>query len=161
MSISMKVNVDRPSDFWYIVDRLPNTQNISMASKSLMDAFYEFANEYLTSELEDGISGIDFDSIKTIDDCRDELKLMLMTQDSALSSYVRGQYDLDYEDFDDEEAYVDKSIDFIIKDMKDGSLPLNVYMEDASTLRYCVSSPYQYYLWIPEMDRILPFSIFE
>lgn len=64
MSISMKVNVDRPSDFWHLVDRLPNTQNMSMASKSLMDAFYEFANEYLTSELEDGISGIDFDSIK-------------------------------------------------------------------------------------------------
>ena len=41
--------------------------------------------------------------------------------------------------------------------MKDGSLPLDVYMEDASTLRYCVSSPYQYYLWIPEVDRILPF----
>ena len=161
MSISMKVNVDRPIDFWYIVDRLPNTQNMSMASKSLIDAFYEFANEYLAPELEDGISGIDFDSIKTIDDCRDELKLMLMIQDSVLSSYVCGQYDLDYEDFDDEEAYIDKSIDFIIKDMKDGSLPLDVYMEDASTLRYCVSSPYQYYLWIPKMDRILPFSILE
>lgn len=26
MSISMKINVDRPSDFWHIVDRLPNTQ---------------------------------------------------------------------------------------------------------------------------------------
>lgn len=86
---------------------------------------------------------------------------MLMIQDSALSSYVCGQYDLDYEDFDDEEAYVNKLIDFIIKDMKDGSLPLGVYMDDASTLRYCVSSPYQYYLWILEMDSILPFSIFE
>lgn len=39
MSISMKVNVDRPSDFWYIVDRLPNTQNMAMASKSLMMRF--------------------------------------------------------------------------------------------------------------------------
>lgn len=161
MSISMKVNVDRPSDFWYIVDRLPNTQNMPMASNSLMDAFYEFANEYLDPELEDGISGIDFDSIKTIDDCRYELNLMLMIQDSVLFSYVRGQHGLYCEDFDDEEAYVDKSIDVIIKDMKDDSLPLDVYMEDASTLRYCVSSPYQYYLWIQEMGIILPFSIVE
>ena len=161
MSISMKVNVNIPLDFWYIVYSLPGTQNMSMASKGLTDTFYEFANEYLTYELEEGISGIDFDSIKTIDDCRDELKLMLMIQDSELSSYVCGQYDLDYEDFDDEEAFIDKAIDFIIKDMKDGSLPLDVYMEDASTLRYCVSSPYQYYLWIPKMDRILPFSILD
>lgn len=159
MSISMRVNVSEPLDFWYIVDELPNTQNIPMASKSLVNAFYEFADECLTPELEEGTSGVMFDSIKAIDDCRDELRLMLMIQDSVLASYVRGQYDLDYEDFDDEEAYIDKLIDFIIRDMKDGSLPLDVYMEDASTLRYCVSSPYQYYLWIQEMDSILPFSI--
>lgn len=78
MSISMKVNVDRPSDFWYVVDRLPNTQNAPLVSKCLMDAFYEFANEYLTSELEDGISGVDFGSMKMVIDCHDELELMLM-----------------------------------------------------------------------------------
>lgn len=159
MAIEMKLDVNDPSVLWNIIESLPNTQNMPTPTQPMKDVFYQFCEEYLHYDLERGISGIDFGSMKTIDDCRDEL--MRMICEGAFVSHIRAWYGFGYEDFDDEEVYVNKSIDFIVEDMKDTSLPLGIYMNDISVLSENISLPYQYYLWIPEMDSILPFSIFE